>query len=636
MPLKGILLVGKNIEITEDILDLYKKDGYLIIGDGVNLVTEDHIREQVAAHGGVDAGTRWDISAHGAVSDDNLKTSEKDIHECTFLKNSAKTSKILKLIKEISGTNPTEVHLWSCYGGSVARDANILPNGSFLACHSSENNVSSGFLSKIILHEQISKRQTREGKESHIAGKLNYRYILNDLSMGAAGKCIAKISGVKGSIKHYLEGNKKFLTTSDGIRRISREFVRRVYEASRSIKIRDRSIIFPNEKSVKDMSDDEISIFKTRRFYSELLINRPKFIKFLNEDKNRDYVVEQLTSKINGQPVLARISAIARALIIAKVYNLDAEHHRNIAIVSVVNNCFKSVTKPQMAELLPSTKPNKLLTSMMIIPETREGAKKILEYAKDQGDEYLNKICTPDKKNHTPISLVLDHQDIFDSLHGNLLENLGAARINRMLSDNNGQPEIFRIFSNHGGLTKELGESLDRLNALSYLAGSSPAEQLELKDNKGRNLLHHLLRSNRPEHVELLFSMIDHIDEPATREKILDEICKPDNKGRSPLLYVGEDFKHSNILIDNLRPERVRKMLEDSMPSIEADNPETAHRFRTHFTSLLREHELSPTSATEISSSPKVENMKDQMPNHPMSTPIAPKKSRLKAFFHIR
>jgi ankyrin repeat protein len=124
IPYKSILIVGKDNLIPSEIFELYKRDGYLLIGDGLNsLETIDlsMLKDKIGQN------TRIDIWAHG--------NALEGIHYIDI-----KTEDLLRDISSYSN-HPIHVHLHSCYAGAAVEDVKALPVGSVLVCHGEDDKV---------------------------------------------------------------------------------------------------------------------------------------------------------------------------------------------------------------------------------------------------------------------------------------------------------------------------------------------------------------------------------------------------------------------------------------------------------------------------------------------------------------
>jgi hypothetical protein len=154
MGLKGVLIIGPDIEVGEDKLPLlrkmYLKENYLVIGDGKKNVT---VNDLMLLAGKIDPGTRIDITAHGTLNADK--------EHCLQLNGVHKTSNILTIIGNIGGNLPVNVHLWSCFGGSAYKDVVYLPTGSVLVTHGPLDATTIPSLELFALENMITKRQKK-------------------------------------------------------------------------------------------------------------------------------------------------------------------------------------------------------------------------------------------------------------------------------------------------------------------------------------------------------------------------------------------------------------------------------------------------------------------------------------------
>lgn len=135
MLLKGLLLIGEDVE-WEHIRLAYNTvlpNEYLVVDCSAAEITSDSLREKLA--GKVNSDTRIDIDAHGLRK--NEVEGDAD-HSISLLSDKPLTRDVLRLLSEIAGGCPLQVHIWSCYGGTAAKDVNVLADGSVILCHAPE------------------------------------------------------------------------------------------------------------------------------------------------------------------------------------------------------------------------------------------------------------------------------------------------------------------------------------------------------------------------------------------------------------------------------------------------------------------------------------------------------------------
>ena len=185
MPYKAVLIIGPNWPITEEMRATYAQEGTMIIGDGLREVLYQEIKDTLS--GNIDSNTRVDICAHGGID----KGAGKHIIEMSSRTSAEKTSDVLATVAECSNT-PSQVHLWSCFGGAAAKDVQKLPKGSCLIAHAPEDSAT--------LLAGNNKGMI-EGVQQHMAFPvnprkpvLNYQNILNGLSWGAGQKSFLAVN----------------------------------------------------------------------------------------------------------------------------------------------------------------------------------------------------------------------------------------------------------------------------------------------------------------------------------------------------------------------------------------------------------------------------------------------------------
>jgi ankyrin repeat protein len=144
--LKALLIVGYDIHISEDILKLYNTPGYRII----------HTRDDLAVlKGKIDYNTRLDIHIHGDITN--------GVHHVGIAKNlSIPTSVFLKSLEGYSPNSPLQIHLWSCYGGTI--DANALGKGTILFTYIPAKYESNAQLSEHALKTNLQTLLLRSNK----------------------------------------------------------------------------------------------------------------------------------------------------------------------------------------------------------------------------------------------------------------------------------------------------------------------------------------------------------------------------------------------------------------------------------------------------------------------------------------
>lgn len=144
-PYKAILIIGNGVHLPNYIMNLYKQQGWLLIGDGIQII--DTLDLSVLA-GKVDKNTRINIMAHGRAVD--------GIHS---IDGGFRTENFLRKISYYSGEIALKIDFFSCYGSASALDANTLPEGSVFIAHSSADEVSStniGIKTILKSHQDLS------------------------------------------------------------------------------------------------------------------------------------------------------------------------------------------------------------------------------------------------------------------------------------------------------------------------------------------------------------------------------------------------------------------------------------------------------------------------------------------------
>lgn len=180
MTYKSVLIIGPNWPLTENTKKIYEADNCLIIGDGKRALEPEEITTQL--QGNIDSNTRIDISGHG-----NTYNGE---HVIELAQGGHLTSDILSAIGQYTQT-PTQVHLWSCYGGAAAKDASVLPKGSCLVAHAPEDStaalagLNSGLEASVTMHI---------ARPSPATPTLNYQHVLDDLAIGAGQKSFLAVN----------------------------------------------------------------------------------------------------------------------------------------------------------------------------------------------------------------------------------------------------------------------------------------------------------------------------------------------------------------------------------------------------------------------------------------------------------
>jgi len=120
VPLIAVLIVGRGLNIPEELKLLYRQEGYLLIEDGMLALINTNCS---ALSGKINNKTRIIVYAHGIVVDDS--------HHI----DGVPTAFLLEKIVEVNNGIPINVQLFSCFSGAAANDVGDLPNGSVLTAH---------------------------------------------------------------------------------------------------------------------------------------------------------------------------------------------------------------------------------------------------------------------------------------------------------------------------------------------------------------------------------------------------------------------------------------------------------------------------------------------------------------------
>jgi len=564
-PLKGVLIRGKGWPLPPKIEDLYKKEGYLLIGDGESFISKEDIKKLIEKAGGVDSRTRWDIIAHGlAVSGPDGRV----FHMSTIFTEIDKTEEVLSLIKDVTKDNPAETHVWSCFAGAAAHGANILPPGSPLICHGATNLVSSVIASNKTVIEQIEKRQSLPQTNSNI---LDYKYILEDMPTGAAARCFVGISGVDETIRFHRKDGKRLLTTSEGVTSISQEFVNNIFSKITTIAPLD-GITLPTMPPNITMTDHDIEKFQARRFWSYFVHPTKKFTHFLktllSTEEGKDYVIKQLKADIVGGHRL--------------LTDIGLYEEREVSYQTLVE-VLKTPTDQQKRSLLglDDAKGTGLITFLMnYTPKFNEEVKSLFEFAAQSGKEALDKICENNLNGHNILSLAfLDNENpILEHIYKAIEHKedpsvdaiLNLDLIKKMLRNEEGEPAIFTILRSHLPPDQIIG-SISLLNSTSFYLGEPSDIHFVIKDKDGKSALHAIAEKNDPELLNRFLGIFDIYRDIDEKNSILDRICEPDKLGKTPFLSIlqNANTEMANILLEKLGPDRVRKMVETDRTHIE-------------------------------------------------------------------
>ncbi len=133
MSLKAVLILGPGIKASclEDnfkrMITLYQKEGYLVVGDGIEYLTEQNL---LSLKGKINSNTRIDIYAHGSYKLAFANAS----HYLHSFSSETTTSLFFKKLKNIS-SKALDLHLWSCSAKYALFDINSLPKKSVLTIH---------------------------------------------------------------------------------------------------------------------------------------------------------------------------------------------------------------------------------------------------------------------------------------------------------------------------------------------------------------------------------------------------------------------------------------------------------------------------------------------------------------------
>ncbi len=195
-PLKAVLLVGRDIYISEEMIELYRKDGYLLIGDGKRLLTEGEISKEIADHGGIDANTRIDINAHGG----NRKGSHfiDLVSDLSLFGKNVTTSEIIFDLSSLAAGVPLNIHLWSCYAGVAPKEAvNVLPAGSIVMGHAPKDAFRYGS------EELFSSIRNLQSFESKRGARLVLSELANQLLLAGSQSLTFAIKLKNGTVKSF-------------------------------------------------------------------------------------------------------------------------------------------------------------------------------------------------------------------------------------------------------------------------------------------------------------------------------------------------------------------------------------------------------------------------------------------------
>ena len=123
-------------------------DKHLIIGDGINGL---ELGSFVQLKGSISPYTRFDIHVHSWDIDEmKAYVGNSQVHYSLFEAEAKRAKKffsetriLFEWLKEIVGSNPLYINLWSCHSGLSEKDVIYLPEGSILVTHINKDQTSS-------------------------------------------------------------------------------------------------------------------------------------------------------------------------------------------------------------------------------------------------------------------------------------------------------------------------------------------------------------------------------------------------------------------------------------------------------------------------------------------------------------
>lgn len=119
---KAVLILGQGMAVEDSVLDRFRQEGYLLIGDGKKPVSP---KDCEVLKNKIDSNTKICIYAQGSL--DTVKGHS--------IEGSA-TAEFLRVIKRQSkNEQPLNIHLISSFAGKAANDVDLLPPGSMLVVH---------------------------------------------------------------------------------------------------------------------------------------------------------------------------------------------------------------------------------------------------------------------------------------------------------------------------------------------------------------------------------------------------------------------------------------------------------------------------------------------------------------------
>ncbi len=549
MPLKGVIIIGAGI--GREIGDYGLSEGYLVIGDGKSLISPEEIIRKVREHGGVDSSTRWDIRAHGMAPSwykGDLVT--KNIHTSDVFPRfvGSTTSRILDVISQLQDGKPTEVHLWSCYGGSAARDANRLPRGSCVIAHAPKNRTSSLSYNYKVSKILIRKREARKFEKD----VLNYSNILTDLPYGTGEKCVVGISGIDHTISHTFSGAKKY--TDLQIQLLNRRFIEDVHKAVRVASVGIRHIKTPIVPPAILLTEEEIGEFRSRRIRYEGMHGRPKFMRFLKDPENLDYIINQLLSK-DGEDLAVR-------MVSGETWKYSYEVILDSANPDIIKKLIYARDREGSVGFLFADDPEKM--------------QKFLSLAKSYGgDDIWDVIAANNSRGENILSSA-----IFFSAGENQDRSISAIEsafsqehIKQMLVT----AKINDFFSSDGYSDEQTTSSVAKIAELSAkydvplkeIFKNKLPETYPFEAQRGDSVLHTTIIDRTR-----LQKMFEYMEGFSAEEKaeIYDEFCKANSSGITPIsrmIKLGGNLESLPLLVENLGHDRIIGMISENREQIQ-------------------------------------------------------------------
>lgn len=297
-PYKAVLIIGKDALASSVTIERFKQEGYLLIGDRRrNLKSLDF---SILADR-IDKNTRIYITAHGMVKD--------GIHSIEGMP----TRNFLKTLSELSGGNPMNIQLYSCYGGSAAQDVCVLPKGSVLLLPSPSDTISA-----IELAVKTIRTSSNDLRETNLVQEFIQRFALYTTQTA-----IISIIKKDGSVfKYTIRHPNRFLTIPQEIAQYL-EFIRNEFiEAYNKEFGAQFALHMPPRKSESDVIKEVIQWRNETFSYAahvddKNLINALKdriedFSDFINCELDEEY--SSLVSAANEgyQKVVSHLSALSQ------------------------------------------------------------------------------------------------------------------------------------------------------------------------------------------------------------------------------------------------------------------------------------------------------------------------------------